>query len=292
MKWSYGCAGICLSAMTAFAPLQARAVMEADFRSIAAEIFAPVMADYDIPGLAVGVTLNGQHYVFTAGMANRETGTPVDKDTIFELGSISKTFNVTLAALAEQRGMMSLDDRVSAHLPELAGSAFDRINLMDLATHQTSGLPLQVPDELDNDAELMRWLAEWHPDPVPGHERSYSNISIGLLGRITAKAMGQDYSDALQGELFPMLGLDNTYIQVPAEAENRYAYGYSREDDQPIRVNPGMLDAEPMASNPASRTCCVSWMPIWDRLISPANCVPPSKQPMEGEPRLTISPRP
>lgn len=241
---NHGCASLGLIAASLFAPLQAMAMTEDEFHAIADQVFGPVMAEHAIPGMAIGVTMNGRHFVHTAGLANRETGAPVETGTLFELGSISKTFNATLAALAQERGLLSLEDRVSAHLPALEGSAFGALGLMDLATHQTGGLPLQVPDGLSTDAELTEWLAGWQPATEPGRERSYSNISVGLLGRISGQAFGQGYAEALRQHLLAPLGLRDTHVDVPPEARPRYAYGYSRDGDRPIRVNPGMLDAE------------------------------------------------
>jgi len=127
-------------------------------------------------------------FYYTRGEASRETKAPVTSDTIFELGSVSKIFNVTLAAVAEQRGLLSLDQPVSTYLPELKGSAFDKISLVNLATHTSGGLPLQVPDSVTDDSELMTYLKSWKPAYKAGTMRSYSNVSIGLLGRICRRA--------------------------------------------------------------------------------------------------------
>ncbi|MDP0926316.1 class C beta-lactamase [Paracoccus onubensis] len=216
---------------------------ETEFQKAAAEIFAPVIAEYDVPGLAVGLTWQGRDYVYTTGMADRAADKPVTDKTLFELGSISKTFNVALAALAEQQGHMSLSDPASVRLPDLKDSALGAVTLMDLATHQTGGLPLQVPDEAQDDSALMRWLQTWQPVPGAG-ERSYSNISIGLLGRASAEAFGGDYTTVLRDQILHPMGLENTYVDVPQAQMPQYAFGYSRKDDSPVRVNPGVLDSE------------------------------------------------
>lgn len=241
MRMIYGCAGIGLIATGVAMPVSA--MTETEFQKMAAKTFAPVIAEYDIPGLAVGLTWQGRDFVYTTGLADREAGTPVTDGTLFELGSISKSFNVTLAALAETQGRLSLADPVAAHMPELKGSAIGSMSLMDLATHQTGGLPLQVPDEVHDDPALMRWLQEWRPVPGAG-ERAYSNISIGLLGRISADAFDGGYAEVLRDQVLDPLGLENTYFDVPETAFPQYAFGYSRDDDSAVRVNPGMLDAE------------------------------------------------
>lgn len=215
---------------------------ETSVEAAAETAFAKAVADHDIPGLIVGVTHNGQHSFYATGMALREEQRPVTPDTLFELGSISKIFNVTLAALADEQGLLSLSDPVSQHLDGLEGTAFGGLTLMDLATHNSGGLPLQVPETARTTDDLIAWLADWQP-AEPG-ARSYSNISIGLLGHITAQAMNQSYADAVQAHLLPQLGMTSTWINVPAKAMPEYAFGYDRETNAPTRVNPGVLADE------------------------------------------------
>lgn len=231
------------TALAAFLVISmASAATADDFASKASSAFSPAVEEYDIPGLVVGVTRNGEHEFYTTGLASRADNVPVTADTLFELGSISKIFNVTLAALAEERGKLSLDDTVARHLCSDACSIGDGLTLMDLATHRSGGLPLQVPDGIADVDQLVDWLKEWQPSQ-PG-ARSYSNISIGMLGYISANALGTDYTQAAQTLLFPAFGLQSTFIDVPAEAMDRCAFGYERKTDKPIRVTLGILDAE------------------------------------------------
>ncbi|WP_182356324.1 class C beta-lactamase [Komagataeibacter europaeus] len=206
------------------------------------DAFQPVMKEYDIPGLVVGITRNGKHEFYAAGVASRADNRPATPDTLFELGSISKIFNVTLAALAEERGELSLNDTVAHHVCADACSIGNRLTLMDLATHHSGGLPLQVPDNITNVDGLVTWLKNWHP-PEPG-ARSYSNISIGMLGYITGKAMNSNYKQVVQDLLFPMFGLQRTWIDVPESEMGQYAWGYDRKTNAPIRMTLGVLANE------------------------------------------------
>lgn len=219
-------------------------VADSTFQQLAESVYRPIVDAHDIPGIAIGVTYKGETYTYTSGFAVRATQQPVTADTLFELGSVSKLFNVALAALAEQRGLLSLESPVSAVVPAIKGSAFDQMTLYDLAAHANGGLPLQVPGEVKTDADLAQWLARWTTPDNPKNTRGYSNISIGLLGRITGEAFGGNYETALSEELLPELGLEETFITVPESAMARYAYGYDRREDKPIRVNPGLLDSE------------------------------------------------
>lgn len=234
-----------IGAAAFFAPLAAVAeerATAADLAALAEMHFAPVLAARAVPGAVVGITYRGEHHLFAHGLADRAGGVAVDGDTLFELGSISKLFTVTLATLAEERGILSLDDRVAAHLPEFEGTDFGALRLRDLGAHHTGGMPLQVPDEAGDVAGLIAWAKTWAPEQ-PG-ARSYSNISVGLLGHIVAQAMGRGYAEALESDLLPAMGMGDTWVEVPQAAMPRYAFGYHRETDAPIRVNPGVFDAE------------------------------------------------
>ncbi|SDL43215.1 serine hydrolase [Paracoccus chinensis] len=226
------------------APAYAQGLTDQELQEISERVFRPVIEKFDISGIAIGLTLDGERFFFTDGLADRAASRPVDRDTLLELGSNSKLFNVALSGLAEERGLLSLQDPVSAELPALAGSAFDRIPLSDLTAHVTGGLPLQVPDDITDTQSLLTYLADWKPEGDTRSVRSYSNVSIGLLGLITGAQFGKSYESALAEDLLPALGLGSTFIDVPEAEMGRYAFGYSRTDDTPVRVNPGLLDAE------------------------------------------------
>nr|WP_109482795.1 class C beta-lactamase [Paraburkholderia sp. C35] len=203
----------------------------------------PMMARDAIPGMAVGVIVDGKPLVFNYGVASTQTRKPVDGKTLFELGSVSKTFTATLTQWAQVDRHLSLNDSVGQYLPTLRGSPFGNVSLLNLGTHTPGGLPLQVPDEIHNDAELMAWLKAWRPTYAPGTYRTYANPGIGTLGVIAAKSMGQDFTVLIERRLFPALGLKNSFIDVPAARSTDYAQGYTK-DGKPIRMAGGELAAQ------------------------------------------------
>jgi beta-lactamase class C len=207
------------------------------------EAIGPVMEENNIPGMAVAVTVQGKRYFFNYGIASKESGQKVTEDTIFEIGSISKTFTGILASYAQARGTLSLSDNASDHLPALAGSSFDRISLLDLGTYTAGGLPLQFPADVTDQKKMIAYYKSWRPDYAAGTYRLYSNPSIGLFGYLAARSMGKPFDDLMEQKLFPALGLTRSYIRVPREQVGNYAYGYSK-DNKPIRVRPGVLDSE------------------------------------------------
>ena len=234
----------CLLAVALAASLPASAlspIYDADARVRAAVL--TVMKQHEIAGMAVAVTRQGEQHFYSFGLASWETRVPVTNDTLFDVGSISKTYSATLAAYAQALGRLSLADPVERHVPELAGSAFGKVSLLGLATHTAGGFPLQVPDTVRDRAQLMAYLQAWQPSYAEGTRRTYANPSIGMLGVATANAMGQAYVPLMQGTLLPKLGLPSTYLQVPADQMARYAQGYDKRN-QPVRVSPGVLADE------------------------------------------------
>ncbi|MCV6902469.1 MAG: beta-lactamase [Achromobacter xylosoxidans] len=204
---------------------------------------AEVMRQYGIDGMAIGVSHNGEQRFFNYGDASRQPRRAVSSDTLFELGSISKTFTVTLAAYAQATGRLSLDDSPAKWVPELQGSEFAKLTLVHLATHTAGGFPLQVPDAVQNTAQLMDYLKAWTPQYAPGTKRTYANPSIGMLGVAAARALGESYVAAMEQQLFPKLGLRDTWLEVPPRKMPDYAQGYDKQD-APVRVNPGVLADE------------------------------------------------
>lgn len=202
-----------------------------------------VMEQHGIPGLAIAVTTRGQQHFYQYGLASKETQQPVTRNTLFEIGSVSKTLTATLAAYAEAQGKLSLTDSPSRHLPALEGSALDAVSLIDLATHTAGGFPLQLPEEIRNEKQLTDYFKSWRPQHPQGSYRNYANPSIGLLGRATAASLQRSYRDAMHEQLLPELGMSSTYLEVPASEMPRYAQGYNQKGD-PIRLNPALLAEE------------------------------------------------
>jgi beta-lactamase class C len=204
--------------------------------------FRPLLQQHDVPGIAVAVTVDGRQYFFSYGVAAKEGNAPVTKDTLFEIGSISKTFTATLATYAQAQGKLSLDDHPGKYVPQLRGAALDKASLLNLATFSAGGLPLQFSPAVTNDAAMVTFFKQWKPSAAPGAQRRYSNPSIGLFGRITATAMNGKFADLVEGELFPKFGLARSYIRVPKAEMAGYAWGY--KEGKPTRATPGVFDQE------------------------------------------------
>ncbi|TRO16368.1 beta-lactamase [Ectopseudomonas mendocina] len=201
-----------------------------------------IMQAYAIPGMAIAISHKGQSHFFEYGVASRDSGQAVDRHTLFELGSISKLFTATLGAYAEARGTLNLSDNASQYLPALQGSAFDHISLLDLATYTPGGLPLQFPDAVGSEQQMLDYYRNWQAVYPPGTQRLYSNPSIGLFGHLAAASLAEPFQQLMEKDLLPQLGMQESYVRIPTAQMKHYAWGY--RDDKAVRVNPGALDAE------------------------------------------------
>jgi CubicO group peptidase (beta-lactamase class C family) len=171
------------------------------------------------------------------GMADREAGRPVSADTVFHIGSLSKSFTAAAVLQLESEGRLRLDDRLDRHFAEVPADKA-AISLRQLLTH-SAGLPDRVlpcsraeAGALDRDAYVRTVLAAPLLDR-PGRRYRYSNAGYDLLGAVIELASGQAYEDYLRRALLDPAGLHDTGIAPATWAEpERIALGY-RADGRP-----------------------------------------------------------
>jgi beta-lactamase class C len=209
------------------------------------------MEEYAVPGMAVAVTVRRNRSFLNFGVASRTTGRKVTENTLFEIGSVSKTFTAILASYAQVSGALSLSHKASRYMPALAGSSFDEISLLDLGAYAAGGLPLQFPRNVVDETSMIAYFRSWRPSYPPGAYRLYSNPSIGLFGHLAAASMGRPFDDLMEHRLFPMLGLKQTWIRIPRDQMGAYADGHSKAG-RPIRMKPGPLGSEAYGVKPTA----------------------------------------
>lgn len=204
------------------------------------------------PGIVVGILERGQRRYVAYGSAGPGR-TPLDEHTLFEIGSISKTFTGLLLADAATRGEVRLDQPVAQLLP--AGTAVPSkdgkaITLEQLSTHR-SGLP-RLPTNLapvdpadpyaDYDAKrLGAFLTTYTLARAPGDSAEYSNLGAGLLGHaLTLHAGMSSWGALVERRITGPLGMRETFVDVPSSFLNRVATGH---DDKIDAVAAWHLDA-------------------------------------------------
>jgi CubicO group peptidase (beta-lactamase class C family) len=175
-----------------------------------------LLTEHQVPGAAVGLLVNGQPYAAGWGVTSVAYPQPVDASTIFQIGSVTKTFTGAGLALLMEQGQLDLDAPVRTYLPELALADPDvaaRITLKHLVTHTAGFWGQAVPDGGRNDDALARMvpgLAEL-PQVTPlGRFFSYNNAAVSLAGRVLEVVAGLPYQDAIKALLLDPLGMDGS----------------------------------------------------------------------------------
>ncbi|EJB8410111.1 ADC family extended-spectrum class C beta-lactamase [Acinetobacter baumannii] len=213
-----------------------------EIKKLVDQNFKPLLEKYDVPGMAVGIIQNNKKYEMYYGLQSVQDKKAVNSSTIFELGSVSKLFTATAGGYAKNKGKISFDDKSGKYWKELKNTPIDQVNLLQLATYTSGNLALQFPDEVQTDQQVLTFFKDWQPKNPIGEYRQYSNPSIGLFGKVVALSMNKPFDQVLEETIFPALGLKHSYVNVPKTQMQNYAFGYNQEN-QPIRVNPGPLDA-------------------------------------------------
>ncbi|MBY8900038.1 ADC family extended-spectrum class C beta-lactamase [Acinetobacter baumannii] len=213
-----------------------------EIKKLVDQNFKPLLEKYDVPGMAVGVIQNNKKYEMYYGLQSVQDKKAVNSSTIFELGSVSKLFTATAGGYAKNKGKISFDDTPGKYWKELKNTSIDQVNLLQLATYTSGNLALQFPDEVQTDQQVLTFFKDWQPKNPIGEYRQYSNPSIGLFGKVVALSMNKPFDQVLEKTIFPALGLKHSYVNVAKTQMQNYAFGYNQEN-QPIRVNPGPLDA-------------------------------------------------
>jgi CubicO group peptidase (beta-lactamase class C family) len=189
------------------------------------------------PGIVVGLLDEGGTRVVAYGSSGVK-GLPLDGRTIFEIGSITKTFTTSLLADMVARGEVRLDEPVEELLPDsvrVPSYRGRRITLLDLATH-TSGLP-RNPDNLHPSdpedpwadytvSDLYQFLGSYELTRAPGAEVEYSNVGLGLLGYALTLRGGKSYEALLRERILDPLGMNATRVTLSPARARRLARGY------------------------------------------------------------------
>ncbi|GLO12350.1 beta-lactamase [Pseudomonas putida] len=201
-------------------------------------IIRPLMQAQGISGMAVAIYARDHAHYFSYGVASKAENVPVSRDTLFEIGSLSKTYTATLAALASAEGQLDFEAPAKRYHPALGGSPIGNATVLELGAYSADCLPLQFPDDVQTPQQVVDFFRHWQPRAKPGTQRCYSNPSLGLFGDLAARAQHQPFATLMTDGLLPKMGLENTYLHVPASAQGLYAQGYDATD-KPVRVGPG-----------------------------------------------------
>jgi serine-type D-Ala-D-Ala carboxypeptidase/endopeptidase len=195
--------------------------------------------DQQSTGIVVGVVDQQGHRIIHYGTLDQTTARPVNGDTLFEIGSITKVFTALLLMERAECGDLTLDDPIAKFLPQSVTTPTcngKAISLLNLATH-TSGLPRLpdnlVPADVHNPyadytlAQLYAFLATYRLPRDLGAQYEYSNVGAGLLGHILSLRAGVDYETLVKTQIAQPLQMKDTGIQLTPEQRSRFATGHN-----------------------------------------------------------------
>ena len=250
-------------AMDAVAIDKIQGVLDADLAKLIATVFAPSTG----VGVTIGVVAHGKREIFTYGS--------VKADSLFEIGSITKTFTgLVLAQMVEQK-KVKLDDPVRELLPKgtVAQPAGKEITLLDLSA-QRSGLP-RMPDNFhpkdeqnpyaDYDAKaLYAWMSS-HGVALPDKlEFGYSNLGVGLLGQALANRAGSSYEALVKKEVLDPFGMHDTAVKLSPALTKRFATGHD-ENNKPAHA----WDLDALAGAGALRSTAADMLTFLEAQLHP-----------------------
>jgi CubicO group peptidase (beta-lactamase class C family) len=182
---------------------------------------------FRLPGMTLGVTTpGGFSTVINFGYANADARTPITPDTLFEIGSISKSMTATLIHQYAAEGRFSLTSRLSDLLPAIplpSGNAITPQNLLDHTAGLADGPPI-FPD-----GGLWTGFA-------PGTHWSYSNTGYAILGKLAEHVGGKPLDRLLAERIFTPLRMARSHGAITGNDRTLYAQGYETADQLPFAI--------------------------------------------------------
>ena len=189
-------------------------------------------------GIVVGLVDDKGARVIAFGKPGLDSKQPLDANSIFEIGSVTKVFTATLLADMVERGEVSLTDPISKYLPKTVKTPTregKEITLLDLST-QTSGLPRLPTNFAPKDPrnpyadysvdQLYAFLSSYTLTRGIGEKYEYSNLGVGLLGHILALRAGTDYETLVRTRICQPLKMSDTRITLTPEMQARLTTGH------------------------------------------------------------------
>jgi CubicO group peptidase (beta-lactamase class C family) len=176
--------------------------------------------------------------ILQAGKLDNGTDQQVNADTLFEIGSVTKTFTSLLALDMAKRGELNLDDPVAKYLPssvKVPSQGDKQITLLNLAV-QDSGLPFNATNMVGRDEDkqydtydvekMYAFLSGYALNDPPGKKFQYSNLGMSLLGHVFERVSHTNFESLVLDRICRPLRMDHTYVKPPPALKSRLAVGH------------------------------------------------------------------
>jgi CubicO group peptidase (beta-lactamase class C family) len=226
---------------------------------------------FEVPGLAVGVYLDGTERYAFHGVTSLEHPLPVDEWTIVQIGSTGKTFTATAIMRLVERGAVDLDATVRTYVPDLRLKDEDvarQVTVLHLLNHTAGWDGDFFEDTGGGDDALARYvelMADLEQVTPLGSVPSYNNAAVCLAGHVIERVTGHPFERAIRDLLFEPLGLKQSFFFPSEVMTRRFTVGYEEGPDGSLAVVRPW--AEPRSASPAggSIACTAPDQITWAR---------------------------
>lgn len=196
-----------------------------------------LIAEEQVPAASVGILVDGEVFTTAAGILNKNTGVEADTDSVFQIGSITKTWTATLVMQLVDDGLLDLDAPVRDTVPAFAiadDAAAGAITTRQLLSH-VGGFEgdLFIDTGVGDDA-VEKYLAAIADAPqlfAPGERFSYNNAAFVVLGRVIEVLRGKPFDAVLHERLAAPLGLTHVATDAAQAIRFRAALGHVDAED-------------------------------------------------------------
>lgn len=182
---------------------------------------------------------DGRSFQFSEGVEDRLTNSPIGRDSIFDIASLSKQFTAFSILLLEQRGKLKTNDLISQYIPE--ATVFESDITIENLIYHTSGLPclfdIAEKKGIDyfskfNTEEIITGVFEERIlHFTPGTRYEYSNTGYILLAQVVENVSGTRFADFVKKEIFNPLGMSKSFVSDGLAREKVVVSGYHKNED-------------------------------------------------------------
>ena len=232
--------------------------MSSRFGELEARI-KPLMEEHAVPGVVVGVLNDGDVETRGFGVTNVNHLLDVTPETLFQIGSISKTFTATLMMRLVEQGRLDLDAPIRHYLPDFRvgdEAASAQATCRHLLTHTTGWVGdhfIDTGEGADALPAYVQRMADLEQIAPLGQIPSYCNSGFYLAGALIEQIVGQPFESVIQQSLFDPLGLERTFLRPVDVMVHRFAVGHRRGENGPEVATPWYL---PRAVYPVGGIVC------------------------------------
>lgn len=215
-----------------------------DYKAEVEQVIREVMEGSGATGFSAAVVYGGE-ILLEEGFGSKNKTERVEKDTLFQIGSLSKVFTALAVMQLHENGTIDIDEDIRAYLkdfnPKVLNPDHHRVTIRDLLTHH-SGLPSNFRrdfelSEADPDLfmQMSRWLSDEYLTWEPGKVFAYNNAAFSLLGELIGTVSGMGYAAYIEEHLFKPLGMNDSLVYHTDRHDPRISGGFTAGEPTPLK---------------------------------------------------------